>query len=241
MKTIIGHRPTLWATLLLLFLPFAAMAQSSDEEPHISITGRAEREVTPDDFWLSITLSEEDSKGRETLEEQQRRMVEGLQNIGIDTEKELRLKENSSDYFRRGQSLASARFELRLHSPQQLWQAFQLLSDQGLSQVALERVAFIRIEQIEQELRREAILDARTSAEELATALGQSIGPCLYIQDWNQTPQPPQLKRSVNLTSADFAEFAETGDAVAEENTALDFQAVKLSYQVQAKFRLNTH
>lgn len=168
-------------------------------------------------------------------------MVEGLQNIGIDTEKELRLKENSSDYFRRGQNLASARFELRLHSPQQLWQAFQLLSDQGVSQVALERVAFTRIEQIEQELRREAILDARTSAEELATALGQSIGPCLYIQDWNQTPQPPQLKRSVNLTSADFAASAETGDAVAEESSALDFQAVKLSYQVQAKFRLNTH
>ncbi len=202
----------------------------------ISVTGRAKREVVPDEFWLSITLSEQDSKGRVPLSEQQERLVELLRAEGVDLDQELRVVGNSSDYFRRGQTLSTVQYELKVDEVKRMWTLFRALSSGGFSEVELQRVAYSGMEELCRELRREAVLNARACAEELASALGQQVGRCLYIQDWNNTPSIPRsfsVKRNV---SVDFAEFAE--ESMDSASAEADFQSVTLSYQVETRFLL---
>ena len=70
----------------LLMLSTAASAQQTEAYPsYIIVTGNAEREVTPDEIYVGITIDESDSRsGKVTVAEQERKMVAELKKLGID-------------------------------------------------------------------------------------------------------------------------------------------------------------
>ncbi len=204
------------------------------EENYIQVTGRAEREVTPDEFQVAITIQERDSKGKISIEEQQRSLTAALKRVGIDPEKALRLSANASSYHKKGNSLSSARYDLTLHSMAELQAAFEALEPLNLSQVVLRRATYSQMEQLEEELRREAILNARQCARQLAEALGQEVGRCLQIIDWNN-----ELSAGIYLDNALFrAKGAVTEEAAIVEELLPEFRSLKLNYQLQARFLL---
>ena len=54
------------AAVVLTALP--AMAQYEEKFPsYIQVNGRAEREIAPDEFYLSIVINERESKGKITV------------------------------------------------------------------------------------------------------------------------------------------------------------------------------
>mgnify|MGYP000804342558 CR=1 FL=1 len=57
-------------------MAFPAMAQMQEAYPsYIQVNGRAEKEITPDEFYLQVVINERDSKGRISVESQQRDMI----------------------------------------------------------------------------------------------------------------------------------------------------------------------
>lgn len=224
-----------FAAIVLLWGEAPARAQESEAFPsYIQVNGRAEREVTPDRFTLSILITEHDSKGRISVEEQQRAMIAALQKVGIDPEKQLKVADNASELYRKKQSLATTRYELKLNSSEQMISAWQRLSELNLKRVQLLRAEYSALETLRQELRREAILNARQTAEELATAIGQQIGKCFYIVDWNNDAEPRFYDNAVVMRS----KAAVTEESVEPESEPLDFRSIRLSYSVQTKFIL---
>ncbi len=223
----------IFAVALMLCEPLFAQEL---ERNIIQVTGFASREITPDEFTLDIELSESDSKGRRTLQQQEREMIAALKGVDIDTNKDLRLADNSSDYFRRGVSVATRRYKLTLHSNYELTAAFDALRPLGLSSVTLTKAICTQLEEIRAELRREAILNARAKANEIATAIDQSIGSCIYVLDYNSggdmnfSPRN-YANRAKGYSSADFA--AESEVFVPE------FTKERVEYSLQAKFELH--
>ncbi len=209
---------------------------SNEQTPdYIQVEGYAVREVTPDEFWLSITITERDSKGKISVEEQQRAMLSVLKGIGIDPEKQLKMADNSSEYARRKQALATAHYELKLPSAEQMHDAWAALSELNLSKVELSKASYSKMESLRSELRQEAIRNARQGADELASAIGQRAGRCYRIIDRNDRLYPSYEDHAVQLRSKNavsFAEFAEDGA------TAIDFRPFKLHYQLEACFVL---
>ena len=51
--------------------------------PTVSVNGSAQVKVTPDVIYLTINLDEGDTKGKDTLEEQRRRMFAALKKCGV--------------------------------------------------------------------------------------------------------------------------------------------------------------
>ena len=50
-----------------------AVAQTNETYPsYVQVTGSAEREIEPDEFYLAVTINERDSKGKISIEQQQR-------------------------------------------------------------------------------------------------------------------------------------------------------------------------
>lgn len=226
----------------MIILAVAAMmaipvfAQQDDTcKSFIQVNGRAEKEVAPNLFYLSIVIDEVDSKGKIPVETRQRDMIAALKRIGVDTEKSLKMANMSSSYFKKSTSLSTAKYQLELDSPAMVAKVYSVLGDMGISNISISRVSHSEIDGLKEQVRVEAIRNAKAAATTLAEAIGQSIGRCFYIYDSNSDVMPMFYDNAVVMRS-----MAKTTGAV-EETAAdepLDFKTIKLTYGVTAKFVL---
>lgn len=217
----------------LVALAIALPAVAEEAENYIQVTGTSEIEITPNQFFISITLDENDTKGKVPLETQRRQMVSTLKSLGIDTEKALTIANISNSHYKRTTSLDSAKYQLLLTTPEQLTAVFDKLGTLGISNIVIERVSHTEIERYKSECRKQAIVNAKQIATELAEAIGQKIGDCIYIYDSNRGLTPTYYNDGVL--------YARTSSrAVTEqvEEEPIEFKKIKLNYSVNAKFRL---
>ena len=221
-------RLILLAAVAFFALPAAAQMQEAFPS-YIQVNGRAEKEIAPDEFYLQIIINERDSKGKISVESQQRDMIAALKRAGVDVEKQLKMANLSSEFFKKNTSVATAKYQLQLGSSAMVAKVWQALDGLGIS-----KVSHSKIEQYKAEVRVEAMQNARQSAATLAEAVGQKIGKCFYIYDSNNNVMPVFYDNMAVMRSAKAMGVAE--DAAADE--PLDFKTIKLQYNVQAKFVL---
>ena len=200
------------------------------------MTGRAEREIEPDEFYLAVTINERDSKGKISIEQQQRGMVAALKKLGIDVAAQLKVSDLSSALFKRNMSVVTARYELRLGSAAEVVAVGQALNALGISEIVIERVSHSRIRELQEEVRVEAIRNARQKAAMLAEAIGQKVGRCFLIYDPSRDEPFSYFYYYDNSRKVRGAAFADA-DYEAEA-LPLDFKAIRLEYSVQTKFVL---
>ena len=93
-------RLILLAAVAFFALPAAAQMQEAFPS-YIQVNGRAEKEITPDEFYLQIIINERDSKGKISVESQQRDMIAALKRAGVDVEKQLKMANLSSEFFKK--------------------------------------------------------------------------------------------------------------------------------------------
>lgn len=223
----------LLVTILAVAFTLPVFAQES--ENYIQVTGVSEIEIVPNQIYLTIVLDESDSKGRQAIENQRREMVNALKKIGINTEKNLTMEDISSSYFKRGNALSKASYQLLLTSSEQVVKVYDALAVLNISDVNITRVSHTDIEQFKSKCRKEAMINAKTVASELAEAVGQTIGACIYIYDSNRGVTPTYYNDRIVMRS--MAKVANE-EAVIEEEP-IEFKKIKLNYSVNAKFRIN--
>lgn len=221
------------AVVALMALPAAAQMQEAYPS-YIQVTGRAEKELTPDEFYLQIVINERDSKGKISVESQQRDMVAALRKLGVDVEKQLKMANLSSEFFKKNTSVAMAKYQLQLGSSGEVAKVWQALDGLGISNISILKVTHSQLDKYKQEVRLEAMRNARESAQEMAGAIGQTIGKCFYIYDSNSNVLPVMYDNAVLMRSAKATADAES----AAEEDPLEFKTIKLEYGVQAKFVL---
>ena len=201
----------------------------------VVVNGYAERKVTPDKFTIAITISETDSKGRISLDEQERSIIKSLRAEDFDTDEALRLKNNYSSYMRRG-ALATRDYEFVVHGAERLSVALAALEELNLHSVSLSRATCTNIDAIREELRREAMRDAKRNAEVLAGAIEQEIGTCTYIHDYNSNGDVYfSVNRAMKSRGYAMDSAAETYEEVSEP---IEFAETTISHTIQAKFQL---
>ena len=221
------------AAVALLALPAAAQVQEAFPS-YIQVNGCAEREIAPDEFYLQIVINERDSKGKVSVESQQRDMIAALKRLGVNVEKQLKVANLSSEFFKKNTSVATAKYQLQLGSSAEVGKVWQALDGLGISNVSILKVSHSQLERYKSEVRVEAMRNAKQNAATLAEAIGQTIGKCFYVYDSNNDVMPVFYNNMAVMRSAKAFDAAE---AAAEEEP-LDFKTIKLQYSVQAKFVL---
>ena len=219
----------LMAAVALMALPAAAQMQEAFPS-YIQVNGRAEKEITPDEFYLSIVINERDSKGKISVESQQRDMIAALKRLGVNVEKQLKVANLSSEFFKKNTSVATAKYQLQLGSSAE---GAKALDGLGISNVSILKVSHSKIDEYKEQVRVEAMQNAKQSAQTLAGAIGQNVGKCFYIYDSNNNVMPVLYDNMAVMRSAKTG-YGE--EAAADE--PLDFKTIKLQYNVQAKFVL---
>lgn len=221
------------AAVALLALPAAAQVQEAFPS-YIQVNGRAEREIAPDEFYLQIVINERDSKGKVSVESQQRDMIAALKRLGVNVEKQLKVANLSSEFFKKNTSVATAKYQLQLGSSAEVGKVWQALDGLGISNVSILKVSHSQLERYKSEVRVEAMRNAKQNAATLAEAIGQTIGKCFYVYDSNNDVMPVFYNNMAVMRSAKAFDAAEA----ATEEEPLDFKTIKLQYSVQAKFVL---
>lgn len=214
----------------------AATAQDFGETiPSVTVNGSSQIKVTPDVLYLSIKLDETDSKGKVTLDEQRKAMFDALRKCRIDIEKQLSVVDMSSSFFKKRSSLSSSQYELKVGSADEARKVFEALDAAGVSNVELARATCSKLDEYRAEARIAAIKNARERAEQLAGAVGQSIGPCFEITDYTTDAQPVMRANLMMKNSVAYDEATAAGT-----EPEVDFKQMTITYNVSARFYLNT-
>ena len=229
--------------LLVVAMAFVALSLSvgrteaqelANATPFVAVNGSSQVKVTPDEIYLRITLDEGNTKGKDVIEAQYKRLFSALRKCGVDIEKQLSLLDMSSEYFRRGSSLATTQYELKLTSTESVSLVFVTLDKYGITNVAVSRTACSKIEEYQRQARQEAIRNAQSRARDLAEAIGQSIGACFEINDYTSDARVTGSR----MMMAKNATMDMASEEFAEPN--VEFEQIVINYNVSAKFVLNT-
>lgn len=225
----------LLATAFVLVALSVSAQQAETFPSYIEVNGVAEREVAPNEIYLSITINERDSKGKISIDEQQRDMVAVLKKLGVKPAEQLKMLDLTSSYFKRGNALAKAQYELKLTSAVEVARVWRALDELGISQVTVQKVSHTDIETFKKEVRADAMRAARDNARALAEAIDQKAGKCFWIADYSS---PVRTTYAVaNMKARGVMEESVSFDAIVEEE-GLEFQTINLQHRVQAKFVL---
>ena len=189
-----------------------------DKTPTVDIQASAQREVMPDELTLSITIKENDYKGKTTLEEKQRELINVLKRNKINYEETLTIREMGSavkfKVFAKNPSARSeATYLLKLHDATTMQTIVRQLEEQHISNIDLIQTRYTKADELKLELGAEAVKKAQIEAKTLAEAIGQHIGSAISINSWmsNSNPRPQYYKMAAARNMAfDAAEAGGT-------------------------------
>ena len=203
---------------------------------YVEVSGYAERNVTPDTFYLSVVLAEKDSKGKISVETQQREMIDALRRMGVDTDKQLTMVDMTGEHFKKSNTLITAHYRLKLTSAADVRKAYSVLSDIGISTVSMRSVSYSKIAEVRDEVRIESMKNARDKAAMLAGALGQRIGDCIRINDYSRD-MTEEAVATYNTRAMKMAANADAGFDM-DEDESLEFKPIRVMGNVNARFVL---
>ncbi|TAI47271.1 SIMPL domain-containing protein [Flagellimonas allohymeniacidonis] len=225
-------------TVFLIFLSYVSFGQTKNflDVPYLETSARVDTLVTPDKIYLNITITEKDSRGKKSVEEQENKMAQAFRSLGIDLDKQLFIKDLSSNFkkyfLRQKDVLKSKRYSLLVYSGKQAGEALAALEKLKIANVYLEKTEYSKMDALELALKSKAIKKALKKAEALTAPLNQKVGKAIHIMD-TSTPYYPRYqapRMEMKTMAMDAAEPAPLD---------IDFEQIKVETSVNVKFALS--
>ena len=225
--------------MFILAIPAKSTAQTATQ-PYIDINATVEREVTPNELYLQITINEKDYKGKKTLEQMQATMISVLKANHIDIQESLTLSYMGSEisYKKFSKSITpktEATYLLKLNNATTMQDIIVSLEEQQISDIELIRTKYTAEKELKAEMGVEAMQTAKAEAQMLAGAINQEVGKAITISYWMNSGQAqPRLYKS---QARNMAEDTLTESSVAEP--IINIGKITYRFTVNVRFELN--
>jgi len=229
---------------LLLFASFmfflsAGVAQEKNfiDENYIEVAGRAEKEYAPDRIFLEITITEKESKGKSSIEKQEKDLFKRFTSIGIDIPKSVQIKDINTSLekylLRKNSILMTKSYIVVVNGTPQLIALFEQMEQASVTDINITKAELSNFDEAGREVMAMAAVNAKKSAEAVAGALGRKVGKAIFIQSYASFPRTMYLATSYKRAF----DNAVAGELQAPESQP-DFQKIKLEHQVTVRFSL---
>lgn len=210
------------------------------DENYIEVTGKAEMEITPDEIYLKIIISEKDNKGKQTLEELEKSMIDKLRILNVDIEKNLTVHDISSNFknywLGKTDIFTTKEYQVLVNDAVTAGKIFRELESVDISNITVDRLSHSEIVEFRQQVKVEAIKAAKVKAESLAGAIEQRIGKALLIQEIDdlRTLQGnmPGLSNTIMIRGSSSLYGSRAPEPI------IEFGKLNLEYKILAKFKL---
>lgn len=222
---------------ILFFAMFVPSFAQDTIVKKIEVVGSAEKEIIPDEIYLSISLKEYKERNSivsiETLENQ---LAKAVRSLGIkDEDFQIENIYGNNYWWRRKKKedpefLASKRYRLKLNDLSKVNDLLSKLDPMGVDYMNISEYSHSKIEEFRKELKIEALKAAKGKAEYLLESIGQELGEALEIHEIEVgSPVYPMMEyRMSNLKM----------DAAGGEQE-IGFKTIKIRAEIRAVFRIN--
>lgn len=237
MQYLIRQKKTLRILItLLLITSLKSYGQSKNfiDQPYLETTARVDTLVIPDRIYLSILITEADTKGKTSVEKLENKMADKLKTLGIEIEKQLTLSDlgsNFKKYFLRKVDVQKDKeYSLLVYDAVTAGKVIMGLEAIGVSNVNLIKTEYSKLEELKIDLRQRAVSKAKIQADAMVMALDQKLGLALYISDLNTGIQ--------NRYQGRMADVQMFQDGSADQPIEIEFDKIKVTSTVNVKFAI---
>jgi len=227
-------------SLLVLFsvITWGQESGAGKEISAIEVVGTGEMEVVPDEIFISFTLKERfEGKTKIEIESQEKELKKRLMKLEIDLNN-LQLSDAASDYIKikrkKSDVIASKDYILKVKTTNEIAKVFELLDEIDAFNANIQRVDHSEIEKFKNEVKMIAIKAAKIKATNLLTAIGETIGKPLLIQERETYEDQPLFRKTALMVNMAMDAAGNQEEALPE----IGFQKIKLRYTVFARFAI---
>lgn len=226
--------------ILLVFLTIHSYSQTKNfiDQPFIETQVELDSLIIPDRLFLTIILSESDSRNKKSTEELENSMDRVLKSLNIDTEKDLSLLDFSSDFkkhFLSSQKVFKTKmYSLLVRDALTAGKVLTALEKVDISNVSLEKSEYSKKNQLLTELKSRAILKAKEFAESMVKPLNQKVGTAIFISDINSNINQLQGRAAgIRIRGASSIYSSRSSGPI-----MIEFNKMKFTTRVNVKFKI---
>ncbi len=231
--------------LLAIWTTQPVLAQTDIKMPRtIQVTGTAEKEITPDEIYVSVTLQEYTKKNgnKVAINDIRDHFLKACKEIGLaDSAIVVQgfsgYNNNYWYYKKRKQNpdmKATLNYEIMFKNTAMMDALVDKMDDAATQNFYISRTDYSQLDALKEALKIAAIKAAKEKALALTSAIGEKLGHAITISDPDETnyytPQP-YYKSMGAMESAN----ADAGEPVMN----VDFKKMKLEYKVRVLFSLD--
>lgn len=224
------------AIVSIFIAPLKSFAQ---EEPYVDMSTTVEREVTPDEIYLRITIDESNYKGKKTLEQMQDALLEVLKKSRIDIQNSLSLNYMGSEiayktFSKEIKPKSEAVYTLKLNNVATMQKVIASLEERLITNIVLARTKYSKENELKSSMGIEAMQQAQEEARTLAGAVGQEIGKAIRISSWMSKDQETQPR----LYKARTGDYEAMNIANEEQASQISINKITYRFNVSVRFEL---
>lgn len=236
----------LFLTLLFALsiqLPTFAQITPTPQKPFIEVSGESEREITPDQIFITITIKERhEGKKKITIIEQEDELKKGIVKLGVPL-KNLVVADLTASYKRIKWSnkdvLAQSQYILEAKDAVTVGKVFELLDEIDIKHAYISDVSHTQIDQFKREVNIEAIKDAHNKASYLLSAIGSKVGAPIEVREVSLAMQNRNQFVGESAYQVGFdtnADLAYNSYSNSTGKLKIGFRKIKITSNVYTKF-----
>ena len=226
----------------ITFTSFSQTGKNFIDQNFIEVTGKAEMEIVPNEIYLRILVNEKDFKGKKSLMEIEKSMKNKLTEIGIDISKKLAIKDMTSNfrnYWLKSSTIISTKeYQLIVNNAKTAGQVFKGLESIGISNISIDKIEHSEIQKYRTEVKVNAIRAAKQKANSLTSAIDQSVGKAIYIQEINNQAFRGLQGQVAGLSNIVVRGYGFSDKQKLKQEPNIEFEKIKLEYSILVRFEI---
>ena len=234
------HFSLLIVSLITISNTVSAQTKNFIDLPYIETSAKVDTLVMPDKVYLTILLTEKDTKGKISVEELEEKMIARLSSIGIDLSKQLSVSDLSSNfkkYFLKQKDVLKAKsYSLLVYDAKTAMKVIVELEKDDISNISLEKTEYSDIENLKLQLKTKAILKAKENALVMANPLNQQVGKAIFISDLSKSSSDYVLHGAVAGVMVRGYSSARKQSTL--EDVDIEFHKIQVEMEINIKFQL---
>jgi len=228
----------LFALLIFININTFSQTKSIYEKPFIEVSGQADTLVLPNKIWINMLLTEKDSKGKKSVEDLEKEMIQKLKEIGINTDKNVSVSDMSSNFkiylLKQNDVFKSKSYSVLVGDAKTASKVFLELEKIGISNVRIEKVENDQQKNIRLLINEKAVLRAKQIAESLTKPLSQKVGNAIQINNFEDISN--QLMGNIAGIAIRTGGNDYSEESINQPN--IEFEKIKIVSNVQVRFLL---
>jgi uncharacterized protein YggE len=212
----------------------------------ITVNGKAEMEIIPDEIYVQVDLREYEKKGEKiTIDQIKSDFLKNVRNLGIvDSAITIASYEGFSGYpwwrqrrkAKPADLLATISYQVKLNSSYKVDELVNVLDDDATTNFRVTGTSHTRIKEWTKQLKMQAVQDAREKARYLSEAVNEKLGQAVTITEPNDVSIYYFQRADINKVDKYAADEIRVSGASREQ--PIDFRKIKLKFEVNVVYAL---